>query len=161
MHQRKRKGEDSPESRRLKRPQSGYSHVMDWGHPPANYDSPQRMHRVAGHLPPRAVGGSPMSRPSGKISKSHGSPLGRSDKVCSSAAISSCQLSGHQTCVSCDCPTWHLDWWLAEALALVAVACWPGIHLCTCTSINTRVLSMPYLLLGSETVMYPVCSVAS
>lgn len=144
MHQRKRKGEDSPESRRLKRPQSGYSRVMDWGHPPANYDSPQRMHRVAGHLPPRAVGGSPMSRPSGKISKSHGSPLGRSDKVCSSSATSCCQLSNHQSSVSCDC--------------LRASCCGlsPSFNLRTCTYINTRLLRKSQCLLGPEIMIYPV-----
>ena len=79
MHQRKRKAEDSPEGRRHKR----HPYAMEWGPPPVNYDSPQRMYRGAGHLPPRAVGGSPLSRPSGKVSKSHGSPLGRSDQVCS------------------------------------------------------------------------------
>ncbi len=77
MHQRKRKAEDSPEGRRHKR----HPYAMEWGPPPVNYDSPQRMYRGAGHLPPRAVGGSPLSRPSGKVSKSHGSPLGRSDQV--------------------------------------------------------------------------------
>jgi len=79
MHQRKRKGEDSPEGRRHKR--QGHPYAMEWGSPPVNYDSPQRMYHGAGHLPPRAVGGSPLSRPSGKASKSHGSPLGRSDQV--------------------------------------------------------------------------------
>lgn len=77
MHQRKRKAEDSPEGRRYKR----HPYATEWGPPPVNYDSPQRMYRGAGHLPPRAVVGSPLSRPSGKVSKSHGSPLGRSDQV--------------------------------------------------------------------------------
>ena len=81
MHQRKRKAEDSPEGRRHKR--QGHPYAMEWGSPPVNYDSPQRMYRGAGHLPSRAVGGSPLSRPSGKASKSHGSPFGRSDQVCS------------------------------------------------------------------------------
>ena len=71
----KRKGHDSPEGRRHKRPYHGPPHGVDWGHHPAGppaYDSPQRMQRA--YLPPRAVGASPLGRPPGKSSKSLGSP---------------------------------------------------------------------------------------
>lgn len=74
--QRKRKGHDSPEGRRHKRPYHGPSHAMDWGHRPSappGYDSPQRMQRA--YLASRAAGASPHARPSSKSSKSNGSPL--------------------------------------------------------------------------------------
>ena len=88
MQHRKRKGEDSPEGRRHKR------HAMEYGYHAVNYDSPQRMQRGgAGQLPPRAVGGSPAGRPAGKSSsKSHGSPLGRTDKVYSFAQLTVCEV---------------------------------------------------------------------
>ena len=71
----KRKGHDSPEGRRHKRPYQGPSHAMDWGHLPAAppaYDSPQHMQRA--YLPPRAVRASPLGRPPGKSNKSGSSP---------------------------------------------------------------------------------------
>ena len=71
----KRKGHDSPEGRRHKKPYHGSSHAMDWGHHPAAppaYDSPQRMQRA--YLPARAVGAGPLGRPPGKSNKSAGSP---------------------------------------------------------------------------------------